>query len=63
MSTIWECKIGTGASLELPMGADYPMRAAIQKAFYELTGVEPEFTFSGWGADLTASEKDVVAKT
>jgi len=57
MSTIWECKIGTGASLELPDGADAPMRQAIEKVFFELTGMRPEFHFSGWGGTLSVTEQ------
>ena len=55
----WECKIG-GDNIILPLGADLPMRIAIQKAFIEVTGIEPEYCFSGWGASLTKMERDVV---
>jgi hypothetical protein len=56
---IWRCKIG-GPVNWLPDGADLPMRKAIQEAFTRLTGREPEFTFSGWGAKLVESERAVV---
>lgn len=55
---IWECKIGAfGGSLE--MGSDSPMRKAVRKAYKELTGEEPNFVFSGWGAELTPEEQVV----
>lgn len=52
---IWYCKIGWAT--DLPDGADFPMRQAIKKAFYDLTGEFPDFLFSGWGAELTESEE------
>lgn len=55
---IWECKIGETASV--PNGADFPMRIAIRKAYIEVTGHEPTFIFSGWGAELTEGERAVV---
>jgi hypothetical protein len=57
--TIWECKIG-GSAAHLPNGADYPMRRAIERAYREITGEDPEFIFSGWGAQLTESQEAVV---
>lgn len=57
---IWDCKIGEVDAQKLPPGADLPMRKAVAKAFYELTGEEPEFIFSGWGAQLTEDERDEV---
>jgi hypothetical protein len=55
---IWSCKIGETYSV--PHGADLPMRQAVAKAYRELTGEEPDFIFSGWGAELTESERAVV---
>lgn len=55
---IWSCKIGEVAST--PQGADFPMRDAITKAYREVTGEEPVFIFSGWGAELTEGERAVV---
>ena len=54
--TVWFCKIGSLENLAMPNGADLPMRQAIQKAFEEITGVNAEFCFSGWGGELTESE-------
>ncbi len=55
---IWTCKIGeTG---RLPMGADGPMRTAVRAAYLAITGEEPAFLFSGWGAELTEPERAVV---
>lgn len=56
----WECKIGEIDRSKLPDGADLPMRQAIQRAYYEITGEYPEFLFSGWGAELTEIERQVV---
>ena len=60
MNSVWECKIGWAPREKLPMGADFPMRQAIRNAFYQVTGVEAEFIFSGWGAELSESELAVV---
>jgi hypothetical protein len=60
MATIWTCKIGGLDEIELPNGADLPMRQAIAKAFIEITGQEPEFLFSGWGGQLDKFEMAVV---
>jgi hypothetical protein len=45
--TTWTCRIGTLAGVEVPDGGDAPMRAAVEEAFYKVTGqhstlVEPE---------------------
>lgn len=55
---IWSCKIGETNAL--PMGADAPMRAAVRLAYEALTGEEPAFIFSGWGAELTEPERAMV---
>lgn len=59
---IWECKIGLkeGTVVEMPGGSDFPMRMAVEKAFKEITGLECDFNFSGWGAELTELEKAVI---
>lgn len=59
MEKIWKCKIGGEVVGDLPAGADWPMRRAVQTAFETLTGVEASFTFSGWGASLTEGERAV----
>lgn len=56
---IWFCKVG-GETDFFEKGADLPMRRAIAKAFRDLTGRDPEFTFSGWGQELTEAERAVV---
>jgi hypothetical protein len=56
---IWYCKIGGFTEGELPSSCDLPMRQAIQEAYYKITGVWPEFTFSGWSAELTEGERKV----
>jgi len=57
MPSIWTCKIGTENDLPLPRGSDQPMRIAVERAYFELTGQHAEFTFSGWGGTLTETEK------
>ena len=57
---IWDCKIGEVDESLLPDGADWPMRRAVQEAYRQLTGKEPQFTFSGWGGSLTEGEREVV---
>jgi len=60
MSGIWTCKIGEANVSCLPNGADYPMRQAVERAYYDLTGRWPEFIFSGWGGTLTDSEAETL---
>ena len=55
----WYCKIGN-ADGPLPHGCDYPMRRAVERAYREITGQEPDFIFSGWSAQLTDSEQRVL---
>jgi hypothetical protein len=61
---VWSCKVGetTRATLEENYGggADSPMRGAVARAFFELTGKQPDFIFSGWGRRLTEGERAVV---
>lgn len=58
----WECKVGIapGTPVTLPGGGDLPMRNAVEAAFLQVTGQEPEYCFSGWGAELTEGEKEVL---
>lgn len=55
---IWYCKIGEAQPVM--QGADLPMREAVATMFKTLTGVAPEFIFSGWGAKLDERERAVV---
>ncbi len=55
---VWTCKIG-GKGIVLPDGADYPMRRAVERAYFEITGERQDFLFSGWGGHLTPSEREV----
>ena len=59
----WSCKIGSTAGVEIPEGGDFPMREAVARAYKELTGEEPQFLFSGWGAKLTEPQREVVLET
>lgn len=58
----WECKVGIapGTKVKLPGGADLPMRDAVETAFKHITGLDPEYCFSGWGAELTEMEKEAL---
>lgn len=59
MKKIWSCKIGEVDGDLLPPGSDFPMRQAIQKAYFELTGRNDDFLFSGWDAELMETERIV----
>jgi hypothetical protein len=57
----WQCKVGIRAGdARLPLGADAPMRKAVEQAFCGLTGQWPEFNFSGWGAEPDEPEMAVI---
>lgn len=51
--TMWMCSVGVVGDMPLVPGSDLPMRQAIERAFKEVTGRDPEFNFSGWGSELT----------
>jgi hypothetical protein len=60
---IWTCKIGEISQERfdnLPQGLDFPMRCAIGEAYKKITGVAPNFCFSGWSGKLTEPERVVV---
>jgi hypothetical protein len=58
---IWACKIGEVTPDKLQKGeSDGVMRDAVEAAYKGLTGEDPKFTFSGWGAELTEPERAVV---
>lgn len=57
---VWSCKIGDYLDDDLPEGADWPMRQAVQRAFRELTGKDTGNCFSGWGASFTEPEMAVI---
>jgi len=57
---IWDCKIGEIEAVNLPLSSDAPMRRAVEKAYFELTGQEPNFILSGWGGELTEEERMIV---
>ena len=52
----WSCKIGVMGEVDIPPGADAPMRQAVERAFFALTGKHAEFNFSGWAAQLDEYE-------
>lgn len=54
----WYCKIGEAEVLQHP--GDEIMRKAVTEAYKRVTGEEPVFIFSGWGAELTEAERAVV---
>lgn len=57
---VWTCKIGGTTALPIGGSCDAPMREAIERAYREITGQEPDFTFSGWGGELTEGERATV---
>lgn len=56
----WTCRIGVTGEVEIPDGADYPMRVAVGKAFLAVTGREAEHCFSGWGDKWSELEVAVI---
>lgn len=57
----WTCTV-TGPLTDLPPGADFPMRRAVEAAFREVTGIHYTDMWSGWNgsaraAALAATEK------
>jgi hypothetical protein len=60
---IWSCKIGEVDAARLPPGSDFPMRRAVEAAYHEITGIWPDFIFSGWGAELDENEREVISST
>lgn len=58
---IWECKVGLrdGKTAVLAGGSDAPMRDAVEKEFKRITGQDADFVFSGWGAELTKTQRHV----
>jgi hypothetical protein len=59
---IWECQVGEVDVAKLPLGSDLPMRTAIRKAYFQLTGEYPEFIFSRWNAELDDVRRSIVIK-
>ena len=57
---VWDCKVGVLGELELPGGADGPMRHAVEDAFFKVTGRHAHFMFSGWGGKLDEEELAVI---
>lgn len=58
----WSCTIGDLAGVEIPPGADLPMRDAVRDAYIRLTGKEPQACFSGWGATFDAGQREVIKR-
>ena len=58
---VWSCKIGAFCIADLPE-FEVTMRNAVEKAFFELTGVEADFCFSGWGGKLKGIELEIALK-
>lgn len=50
---VWECAVGGRSPVIVPNGGDFPMRQAVEKAFFDLTGQNPEMCYSGWGRKFT----------
>jgi hypothetical protein len=49
----WLCEVTGNVSADLMPGADLPMRMAVRKAFWEVTGAAPDGNFaSGWNWTL-----------
>ena len=59
MKHIWTCTV-VGESDMIDVAADAPMREAVESAFLKVTGVEPKYTFSGFGGKLTITQECVI---
>lgn len=57
---VWYCRIGVTESVTVPNGADAPMRAAVKRAFSEVTGREYDHCFSGWAYEWPEDELAVI---
>jgi len=57
---VWECKVILPDDVDLPDGADFPMRQAVRSACEEMTGKLPSDIFSGWAGSLTEIEQELV---
>lgn len=60
MKKMWYCKIGEVDNQALSGSPDGAMRSAVAEAYRRITYQEPTFLLSGWGAELTESERAVV---
>jgi hypothetical protein len=60
MSEYWKCIIGPIHRDKLPLGADFPMRRAVEEAFFQVTEEYPARISSGWG--VTQEEADALSK-
>ncbi|MCP4251051.1 MAG: hypothetical protein GY778_28775 [bacterium] len=54
----WSCKMGPAPR---PCG-DAPLREAAEIAFHRMFGCWPDVTFSGWGAALTRTEREIASQ-
>lgn len=58
---VWQCHLRVQIPrFMLPHGSDGPMRAAVEKACFELTGFDPTDIFSGWNGSLNLMQRVVV---
>jgi hypothetical protein len=55
---VWFCKIG--GMVDPPWAADSPFRMAVERAYREMFGKDPDFCFTGWGGRLTATERELI---
>lgn len=53
----WTCVIGPARRKDLPNGADWPLRKAVQKAFEQTSGYSHEVCSSGWGCNSEEAAK------
>ena len=53
----WCCIIGPAEGKKLPHRADFPIRAAVQKAFEDMIGEVAETCYSGWGCSENDANK------
>lgn len=52
---VWTCKVVIREDVDLPLGADLPMRAGVRAALQHM-GFSEDAMFSGWGGEATPVE-------
>lgn len=56
----WQCLIGVRSPIPVGNWGDVPMRRAVADEFRRVTGHAPDYCFSGWSAQPTPEQWDVI---
>lgn len=57
----WGCKIGGRFFDPLPSAADAPLRDAVEAIYFQITGVQSEFCYSGWSDKISPAKTTMLA--